>query len=465
MYNCDKYNKEFKYNSKFLEHLNRKTPCNKNKIIKKEYKCNICLKTFRDSYVLKNHKNKKNPCISQIINSNNTMINSNNTNNNIINISINDKMIAENQVGLNSLSLKEIPKILQHENIYKFLKFATLSKNYDNEEILNNIDEIDLLIRIIFCNIQIPENFIFFKDFIKNQVYIKVDNNEIQKLTSAHIIYCIYLVLDELKNDDRLDDDLKKYYLKYIKKYNSGEFTNYDSYKMKEFISNMFDKIKEALSDLFDNLKLFKKQNYKKIENHQNQILDNLKKKYNEKTIEKLKKSKLKHNNTLFEDLEKIYNDYKNECKEVDNIEEFEDNVYMIIYDKPFFNSEKIFFLILSYFIKNFYFSDSLERIKYKNNNFYYFQNDNNDFVELSISDMYSIFVDDIIQELLSQKIMLTEDKIYKDYDIEKSDYDDLLKYIIGEKYKYHRILKYMISNNVNKIEIKPLNNKSLINI
>ena len=56
MYKCIKCNKEFKYESQFSRHKNRKNPCNK----KKEYNCNVCNVQFKCPYdKLRHEKTKK----------------------------------------------------------------------------------------------------------------------------------------------------------------------------------------------------------------------------------------------------------------------------------------------------------------------------------------------------------------------------------------------------------------------
>jgi hypothetical protein len=55
-YNCQKCNKEFKYESKLKEHQNRKIPCDKSQ---ENLKCNLCNVTFRWSTEQKRHEKTK----------------------------------------------------------------------------------------------------------------------------------------------------------------------------------------------------------------------------------------------------------------------------------------------------------------------------------------------------------------------------------------------------------------------
>ena len=58
MYQCMNCNKQFIKKTDYTRHLNRKTPCNKNK----EFKCDICLYDFKNNFNLERHKKRKNPC-------------------------------------------------------------------------------------------------------------------------------------------------------------------------------------------------------------------------------------------------------------------------------------------------------------------------------------------------------------------------------------------------------------------
>jgi DNA-directed RNA polymerase subunit RPC12/RpoP len=53
MYKCIKCNKEFKYESKLLEHNKRKNPCNANK---KNLECKYCNVTFNCQYDKNKHE-------------------------------------------------------------------------------------------------------------------------------------------------------------------------------------------------------------------------------------------------------------------------------------------------------------------------------------------------------------------------------------------------------------------------
>ena len=102
MYKCSKCSKEFKYESDFNRHKNRKTPCNK----KEELKCEICDVSFTCPYNKKIHEKTKN----HINNYNNIIINGNiNGNNNhigdiqnfqnIINLTLQTKPFSETDLS------------------------------------------------------------------------------------------------------------------------------------------------------------------------------------------------------------------------------------------------------------------------------------------------------------------------------------------------------------------------------
>ncbi len=57
MYKCIKCSKEFKYKSDFNRHKSRKTPCDKDKILCKNYKCPKCYKTYTTKRSLSRHVN------------------------------------------------------------------------------------------------------------------------------------------------------------------------------------------------------------------------------------------------------------------------------------------------------------------------------------------------------------------------------------------------------------------------
>jgi hypothetical protein len=465
MYNCDKCGKIFNYNSLLQRHLNRKTPCDKNKTDnnnKKEYKCDKCLKTFRDSYILKSHKNKKNPCTNQIINSNNI----NNTNNlinsqNVYNIHINERMIASGQVGNNSFSLNDIPKMLNNKNIFKYLKYATLSEDYDKDDTLNNTKEIDILLKAIFFNVNIPENFIFFKDFLKDQIYIKINTENIQKVNDQYIIFCIYLVLNELKDNIKLDTKLRTYYKKYVENYKNGDFMNNETYKIQEFIEKIYNSLEDLFLDLSEDIKLLLKQNFTKLENKQKNYIETLKLNYQKQNLVKLKNYNREHNTNLFYDLKKIYEMYNEDIKNYNGSEDYEDCFYIKIYNKEFNNDNKLYINILEYFVKKYYFLNinNIEILKYVNNKFQYFNNNN--WEDISDLNMHKLFVNEIFKELLTNKILISENNVSIDYDVIDSNYDEIK---IKFKNSYLRyVLKYMISNKVDKINVKDIDSHSII--
>ena len=78
LFKCNSCNKEFKYNSLYLKHINRKKPCNsddnENNIIedcidikKETFNCNNCNKIFMYKSLYLKHINRKNPCNIDII--------------------------------------------------------------------------------------------------------------------------------------------------------------------------------------------------------------------------------------------------------------------------------------------------------------------------------------------------------------------------------------------------------------
>jgi phage anti-repressor protein len=152
---CHKCNKDFKNSADLKRHLNRIKPCN----IKTEYKCEICLVTFKTKCILTSHKNRKFPCVSAIVkleeeikslkiqtqnqnqrqSDNNDKIKIDNINNNITNDINNIKV--NNTVKQNNLKIMVDDGGDDNENESKpFTNQITTSKT------LNNID-ITLLIK------------------------------------------------------------------------------------------------------------------------------------------------------------------------------------------------------------------------------------------------------------------------------------------------------------------------------
>ena len=77
MYKCLKCNKEFKYESEFSRHKNRKKSC---ELPKKKYNCNICNIKFKCSFDKNKHEQTKKHILKVSIQGNQNQIGDYNTN-------------------------------------------------------------------------------------------------------------------------------------------------------------------------------------------------------------------------------------------------------------------------------------------------------------------------------------------------------------------------------------------------
>lgn len=133
MFICNKCNKEFKYESDYNRHKNRKNPCNKDVNI---YNCNVCQSNFKyESEYIRHEKTKKH------INNYNTYINGNHNNTqvgdnniqNIIQLTLNtNTFINTNVLLVSNLSVELIygiyNEIIDNKNMVTYVKAVTLFK-------------------------------------------------------------------------------------------------------------------------------------------------------------------------------------------------------------------------------------------------------------------------------------------------------------------------------------------------
>lgn len=136
-YECKACNYITKKKDHFSKHLNTQK-CKKNTSIELEkevYKCSYCQKTFRDSYVLSRHLNKKFSCIKAGTTiTNNTIQNSHNTNN-TNNVTTNNNVIIHAHDP--SAFLKELNKV--DKSIYHHVLGAYSINSPESIERLNDI--------------------------------------------------------------------------------------------------------------------------------------------------------------------------------------------------------------------------------------------------------------------------------------------------------------------------------------
>jgi len=465
IYQCEKCEKIFNNKTEYTRHLNRKTLCNK---IYTEFKCFKCLKIFSSNQHLERHKNKKNPCISAIIklekevkllkiqnqnNITNTNTNSNNTTNNSI---INNNIIIAQEEFKNYIidhchSLKDIHLLINNDDVKDEIHYISLDENHDDDDVLQNTNHISMVFELIFCNIDLSRNFIFYKDFIENKIYYKINDNSLKKLTTADVIYIIAEVFKELLNYDDLDIELKKFYKKYIKKHNEQEFMEVDSKELKNFARKIINNLDGSLAKLNKNIKLKCKGNFDK--------LHNIKMKYKDKLIENKTK---RHNKLLEDDQKKNIIDPKKifiilqDLFKDDN--DYNDDFIIKINDKPFYFEDIKYIKLLSYFINKFYILNNASKIKYENSSFYLYNN--NKWVKKSLIDIHNYFINEMLEQLYSCHILINSNSIENNNNIDiENDYDEFKDKLFERPYQY--ILKYMISNNISEINF---NKKNIIN-
>ncbi len=185
IYSCPKCNKQFKYKSKLNEHLNIKTPCNKQK---EDLKCDLCNITFDRQY----HKNKHEKTQKHILkyNINNSTIN-NSFNKTIFNI----KNII-NINGLNKFVETDITSIDFHK-INNILSSFNINNEINNlKEEINDLSYDD---NVYFSKIFIVCLINIFKEINFNKENPQNDNCRILAFlnTTNNLITMQYLILDK----------------------------------------------------------------------------------------------------------------------------------------------------------------------------------------------------------------------------------------------------------------------------
>ena len=464
---CYKCDKNFSTKSNLIRHYKKKIPCDK----KNNFICNICLIQFKDNFALTRHKNKKKPCTSAIIkleqenkllkiqNQNQNIVNNNNTNNNNNNITnniINNNIIIDreeikNYIIHNCLTLKDIKQMTEHESVQEYIEIATVDKNYDEDNVLQNTKEISSLLKFLFCNVNLNKNFIFFKDFVEDQIYVRL-NAEIKKLNLHDIFYIINEVCKELLNYDNLDDELQKFYKKYVKKYNNHELIELNTKEIKNFARIIRDELDYSIIELYEDLNLRKKGKEKLLLKKKRELIDNLKTNKTERHNKLLEDDNIK---ILVKDPKKIFKILKELYKDNDT---YDDEYKLRISEKSFYDYDIKYIKLISYFVNIFYIQNKSSKIKCENNVFYLYSN--NKWLKKTLNDIYTYFINEMINQLYSYQILITEDNISINSNIDiDNDYFEFIEYVQNKNYEH--ILKYMIINNESQINF---NKKNIIN-
>jgi hypothetical protein len=151
MYKCFKCNKEFKYESKFNEHKNRKTECNK---IKTELKCDLCKVNFKWPADKERHEKTKKHIHNITINNDHgqMQIGDHNSINNIINLTLNVNSFKDTDMSYINRGL------INDIGDYMFLKTIENNNLTIIDKTLILFDEIIRLLENLHFNIGVEEN-------------------------------------------------------------------------------------------------------------------------------------------------------------------------------------------------------------------------------------------------------------------------------------------------------------------
>jgi hypothetical protein len=224
MYKCLNCNKEFKYESEFNRHKNRKIACNSPK---KEYSCNFCNLKFKCPFDKNKHEKTKKHILNVSIQGNQNQIGDNNTNinsfNNILNLTLNVNTFKNTDTSI-------IRKSLINSIAYSdYLKIK-------NKEYLTDIDKVKQLFNVI---LEILEKLHFSLDLeenhnlkillifpgIKKTVYeylILEINNETKQIYWNSLKYeeMIKQLIDHLLNlNNNIENDQYDECILYLKSY------------------------------------------------------------------------------------------------------------------------------------------------------------------------------------------------------------------------------------------------------
>jgi len=419
MYDCEKCEKSFKYNSELQRHLHRKNPCNQ----VKENKCENCLKIFKTGQQLKAHKNRKNPCIKVDLLKENlelkhqlelaqkpTIINNNTTiNNTQINI-----FTPEGKLH-HSYFLKSNPLEKLEFNIDE-LSNLTID-DYTDE--LSNIYNFTNLIKELCFNIDMPDNWIICKDDLFEKLKLKIDKDNIVNCVD-NILHLIYSIAIQVIKYDGLNKGLIEFYKTFIMKYEREEYKDNDN--VKDFIKLCNEELFKHFSSILSIINE-RKNNIKRID--MCTVLNN----FGEEDITFIKKNTL--NIELINVLEKIYSkDFHSRKFKVNNYN------YTGIMDIKMID-------IFIYFLKLIYNNENYihnQTIKYENEVFYIYKNEK--WVEISVNELINQIFSKIHIILKIYKINLPENIHSENYieTLYKERYNDYCK--IGDSKYYKKIIK-----------------------
>jgi hypothetical protein len=276
MFKCPKCNKEFKFDSDFNRHKNRKTPCHKDINI---YNCKLCKSDFKyESEYLRHEKTKKHKLNLQLhINGNQNQSNINGDNiqnfNNIIQLTLNVN-------SFKNTDKSHIRNALIQE-VGDFIYLETMEKKYlpDMEKVKILFDSVIKILESLHFNLNMEENHNFkillIFPGIKKMVYeflILEINGETQEIVwnslsyediIEKIFYHLYTLNNKYQNEnyDRFILYLERYLIKtketaeelkpYIQKKLSDMYVNFNNKQKKDnrdVKGDIEEKIKEYIT-------------------------------------------------------------------------------------------------------------------------------------------------------------------------------------------------------------------------
>ena len=394
---CIKCNKSFKFNVELNRHLKRKIPCDR--IIE----CTVCTAQFKTLQLLKRHTNRKKKCLPPNIVEENillkrkielmeaskqTIINNtliNNNNNNIINIfDSNGKIFHQHFLKSNPIEQLTMDNISLD---------SLVIEDYTDE--LSNIYNFTNMIKEVCFNMEIPSNWIICKDDLFNKLKLKIDRNNILDCID-NILYLIYTISKQVVNFPQLNDELLRFYNKFIIKYENDGYK--DNEHVKQFIKGCNDE-------------LFK---------HFSTILNIISERKNIKIIEPIKINNFGEEDITF---------FKRNTLDMEFNGIIERKYHSDIYHTKFkinnFSYNGIIDIkmidIFIYFLKNIYKNvEQLENetIKYDNNKFYIYKNEN--WTEIEIKELLPQLFSKIHLIIKMYKIKLDDENMHtEDYNIE----------------------------------------------
>jgi hypothetical protein len=260
MYKCIKCNKQFRYESDFIRHKNRKTACN---VIKQNLDCELCKVKFKCKAEKIRHEQTK----KHIFNIKNSTINNsfNHSFNNIINLTLN----------VNSFKNTDTSHIRNAiiQEIGDFIYLETINKKYtpDTEKVKILFDSVIKMLESLHFNLEIEENhnlkILLIFPGIKKKVYeylILEINPETKQIVwnslsyeeiLEKIFHHLYTLNNKLQNEnyDKFILFLKKYLI-YDKEL-SQELKPCIQHKLSEMYVNFNKKQKKDERDIKPDIK------------------------------------------------------------------------------------------------------------------------------------------------------------------------------------------------------------------